>query len=78
MALPSSAPDGKPCRSPHKPPVYPLPLQAATFPNPLAAVVPQDATPFPTFPLNAPVAASPGHKAYQALVKAECDWLESI
>lgn len=78
----SSAPDGTPCRRAHKQPallwLYLSPLQAATFPNPLAAVLPQDVTPFPIFPLNSPVAASPGHKAYQALVKAEWDWLESI
>ena len=55
-----------------------MPLKAATFPNQLTAVLPQDVTPFPIFPLSAPVAAPLGHKAYQALVKAERDWLEGI
>lgn len=53
-------------------------LKAATFPNQLAAVLPQDMTPFPIFPLSVPVAIPLGHKAYQALVKTERDWLEGI
>lgn len=55
-----------------------MPLKATTFPNQFAAVLTQDVTPFPIFPQSAPVAVPLGHKAYQALVKAEWDWLEGI